>query len=256
VRFTSPHPAEFTDDVIAAMADTSNVMHQLHMPLQSGSDRVLKAMRRSYRREKYLGIIERVRSAMPDAALSTDIIVGFPGETEDDFRQTLEVVREARFAAAFTFQYSIRPGTPAATMPDQVPPAVVRERYQRLVEVVNEISWRENQRFLGCRVELLVAEGEGRKDASTQRLTGRARDNRLVHFDGSSAAGIRPGDVVEVEITYAAPHHLVADGPVLAHRRTRSGDAWDARTATPSSAVGLGMPTVGAPAPLEPTACG
>jgi tRNA-2-methylthio-N6-dimethylallyladenosine synthase len=265
VRFTSPHPAEFSDDVIAAMAETPNVMHQLHMPLQSGSDRVLKAMRRSYRREKYLGIIERVRAAMPDAAISTDIIVGFPGETEADFVQTLEVVREARFAAAFTFQYSIRPGTPAATMPDQVPPAVVRERYGRLVDVVNEIAWAENRALVGSRVELLVAEGEGRKDAATHRLTGRARDNRLVHFappdgastgssagvsTGSTAGEIRPGDVVEVEITYAAPHHLVADGPVLAHRRTRSGDAWEARTApsAPSNAVGLGMPTVGAPA--------
>ena len=256
VRFTSPHPAEFSDDVIAAMAETPNVMHQLHMPLQSGSDRVLKAMRRSYRRERYLGIIERVRAAMPDAAISTDIIVGFPGETEDDFVQTLEVVREARFAAAFTFQYSIRPGTPAATMPDQVPPDVVRERYERLVEVVNEISWAENRALVGSTVELLVSEGEGRKDAATRRLTGRARDNRLVHFDGSvvstgSTDGpIRPGDVVEVEVTYAAPHHLVADGPVLAHRRTRSGDAWEARTApaASSTAVGLGMPTVGAPA--------
>ena len=239
VRFTSPHPAEFSDDVIAAMAETPNVMHQLHMPLQSGSDRVLKAMRRSYRRERYLGIIERVRAAMPDAAISTDIIVGFPGETEDDFAATLEVVREARFAAAFTFQYSIRPGTPAATMPDQVPPDVVRGRYERLVEVVNEISWTENRALVGSRVELLVSEGEGRKDAATLRLTGRARDNRLVHFaptDGvstGSTAGeaIRPGDVVDVAITYAAPHHLVADGPLLAHRRTRSGDAWEARTA-------------------------
>src|SRR6478736_400571 len=247
VRFTSPHPAEFSDDVIAAMAETPNVMHQLHMPLQSGSDRVLKAMRRSYRRERYLGIIERVRAAMPDAALSTDIIVGFPGETEDDFVQTLEVVREARFAAAFTFQYSIRPGTPAATMPDQVPPAVVRARYERLVDVVNEISWAEDRALVGSRVELLVSEGEGRKDAATLRLTGRARDNRLVHFapPDASVAAIRPGDVVDVEVTYAAPHHLVADGPVLAHRRTRSGDAWEARTAPPSTAVGLGMPTVG-----------
>src|SRR4051812_3856731 len=209
VRFTSPHPAEFRDDVIAAMAETPNVMHQLHMPLQSGSDRVLKAMRRSYRRERYLGIIERVRAAMPDAALSTDIIVGFPGETEEDFVQTLEVVRQARFAAAFTFQYSIRPGTPAATMPDQVPPEVVRDRYDRLVEVVNEISWAENQQLLGARLELLVAEGEGRKDAATHRLTGRARDNRLVHFavdssvdssvdpsagEGAPAPGTRPGD--------------------------------------------------------------
>jgi tRNA-2-methylthio-N6-dimethylallyladenosine synthase len=246
VRFTSPHPAEFTDDVIEAMAETPNVMHQLHMPLQSGSDRVLKAMRRSYRREKYLGIIERVRAAMPDAALSTDIIVGFPGETEDDFAQTIEVVREARFAAAFTFQYSIRPGTPAATMPDQVPPEVVRERYDRLAEVVNEISWAENTALVGSRVELLVSEGEGRKDAATRRLTGRARDNRLVHFTATD--GVRPGDVVEVEVTYAAPHHLVADGPAVTHRRTRSGDAWESRTNPPPATVGLGMPTIGAPA--------
>src|SRR5689334_14624891 len=118
VRFTSPHPRDFTDDVIAAMAETPNVCHSLHMPLQSGSDRVLKAMRRSYRQEKYLGIIDKVRAAMPDAAITTDIIVGFPGETEEDFEQTLEVVRRARFSSAFTFQYSIRPGTPAATMAD------------------------------------------------------------------------------------------------------------------------------------------
>jgi tRNA-2-methylthio-N6-dimethylallyladenosine synthase len=258
VRFTSPHPAEFTDDVIEAMAQTPNVMHQLHMPLQSGSDRVLRAMRRSYRRERYLGIIERVRAAMPDAALSTDIIVGFPGETEDDFVQTLEVVREARFAAAFTFQYSIRPGTPAATMPEQVPPEVVRERYGRLVEVVEEVAWAENLTLVGERVELLVSQGEGRKDAATHRLTGRARDNRLVHFTGQD--GVRPGDLVDVEVTHAAPHHLVADGPVLAHRRTRSGDAWEARTAAPSAssrAVGLGMPSLGVPqASVPTTACG
>jgi len=269
VRFTSPHPAEFRDDVIAAMAQTPNVMHQLHMPLQSGSDRVLRAMRRSYRRERYLDIIERVRTAMPDAALSTDIIVGFPGETEEDFAQTLQVVREARFAAAFTFQYSIRPGTPAATMPDQVPPDVVRDRYERLVEVVNEVAWEENKRLLGQRVELLVSEGEGRKDAATHRMTGRARDNRLVHFttplveDAAPMAvptlghsPIRPGDLVEVEVSYAAPHHLVADGPVLSHRRTRSGDAWEARTAAPQNAVTLGMPRIGAPPSPEPTGCG
>jgi tRNA-2-methylthio-N6-dimethylallyladenosine synthase len=266
VRFTSPHPAEFRDDVIAAMAETPNVMHQLHMPLQSGSDRVLRAMRRSYRRERYLGIIERVRAAMPDAAISTDIIVGFPGETEADFAQTLEVVREARFAAAFTFQYSIRPGTPAATMPDQVAAAVVRDRYGRLVEAVEEVAWAENRAQVGRRLELLVAEGEGRKDAATHRMTGRARDNRLVHFNvgapqeppvGAPApSAIRPGDVVEVEITHAAPHHLVADGRVLAHRRTRSGDAWESRTAAPSNAVGLGMPTLGAPLFAATTSCG
>src|SRR5690348_4380407 len=135
VRFTSPHPRDFTDDVIAAMAETANVMPQLHMPLQSGADEVLKRMRRSYRKEKYLGIIDRVRAAMPDAAITTDIIVGFPGETDEDFEHTLDVVRRARFAGCFTFQYSKRPGTPAAKMPGQVAPEVVAERYGRLVEV-------------------------------------------------------------------------------------------------------------------------
>ncbi|WP_030450794.1 tRNA (N6-isopentenyl adenosine(37)-C2)-methylthiotransferase MiaB [Herbidospora cretacea] len=247
VRFTSPHPAAFTDDVIAAMAETPNVMHQLHMPLQSGSDRILKAMRRSYRAEKYLGIISRVRAAMPDAAISTDIIVGFPGETEDDFQATLDVVRESRFANAFTFQYSIRPGTPAATMPDQVPKEVVRERYDRLIEVQEEIAWAENRKQTGRVVEVLIAEGEGRKDDATRRLSGRAPDNRLVHVAWADA---RPGDVVTAEVTYAAPHHLVAD-KVVGVRRTRSGDAWEARQGRPAAkGVSLGMPTIGRPAPL------
>jgi tRNA-2-methylthio-N6-dimethylallyladenosine synthase len=258
VRFTSPHPAEFTDDVIAAMAETPNVMPSLHMPLQSGSDRVLRAMRRSYRSSRYLGIIERVRAAIPHAAITTDIIVGFPGETEADFEETLRVVREARFSSAFTFQYSKRPGTPAADMPDQVDPAVVTERYQRLVELVNQIAWEENQAQVGRTVELLVAEGEGRKDGETHRMSGRAPDNRLVHFappgaehghSEPSAEVVRPGDMVTAEITYAAPHHLVADR-VLGVRRTRSGDAWEARTAAPKRVVGLGLPTIGVPAPL------
>jgi tRNA-2-methylthio-N6-dimethylallyladenosine synthase len=247
VRFTSPHPAAFTDDVIAAMAETPNVMHQLHMPLQSGSDRVLKAMRRSYRSDRYLGIIERVRAAMPDAAISTDIIVGFPGETEEDFQQTLDVVRQSRFANAFTFQYSIRPGTPAATMDGQVPKAVVQERYERLVALQEEISWEENKKQTGRRLEVLIAEGEGRKDDATHRLSGRAADSRLVHL---AAVDARPGDMVTVEVTYAAPHHLVAD-KVLNVRRTRAGDAWETRQGRPATgnAVSLGMPTIGRPAP-------
>src|SRR3954470_6606389 len=208
VRFTSPHPAEFTDDVIASMAETPNVMPSLHMPLQSGSDEVLKAMRRSYRAEKYLGIIDRVRVAMPDAAITTDVIVGFPGETDDDFARTLDVVRTARFAGAFTFQYSKRPGTPAADLPGQVPPDVVAERYQRLVDLVEETSWAENRALSGTTVEVLVSEGEGRKDGATRRLSGRARDNRLVHL---APADARPGDIVTARVTYAAPHHLVAD---------------------------------------------
>jgi tRNA-2-methylthio-N6-dimethylallyladenosine synthase len=246
VRFTSPHPRDFTDDVIAAMAETPNVMPQLHMPLQSGSDRILQAMRRSYRAERYLGIIERVRAAMPDAAITTDIIVGFPGETEDDFQGTLDVVRASRFTSAFTFQYSPRPGTPAATMDDQIPKSVVQERYERLVDLVDEIAWEESKRFVGREVEVLVAEGEGRKDDATARLSGRAADNRLVHVARDPALGEpRPGDLVVAEVTYAAPHHLVADR-MIAVRRTRAGDAWEART-SPTSAddrVVLPMPAM------------
>ncbi len=246
VRFTSPHPRDFTDDVIAAMAETPNVMPQLHMPLQSGSDRILQAMRRSYRAERYLGIIERVRAAMPEAAITTDIIVGFPGETEDDFQGTLDVVRASRFTSALTFQYSPRPGTPAATMDDQIPKTVVQDRYQRLTTLVEEIAWEESKRFVGREVEVLVAEGEGRKDGATARLSGRAADNRLVHVAREPAIGEpRPGDLVIAEVTYAAPHHLVADR-MTALRRTRSGDAWEARTAaTPADdRVVLPMPSM------------
>ncbi|MDQ3155135.1 MAG: tRNA (N6-isopentenyl adenosine(37)-C2)-methylthiotransferase MiaB [Actinomycetota bacterium] len=262
VRFTSPHPKDFTDDVIAAMAETPNVMPQLHMPLQSGSDTVLKAMRRSYRKEKYLGIIDRVRDAMPHAAITTDIIIGFPGETEEDFLETMDVVRRARFTSAFTFQYSKRPGTPAAEMDDQQPKAVVQDRYDRLVTLLNEISWEENKELVGTTVELLVADHEGKKDGATHRLTGRARDNRLVHFapggQGRSAPGgqgrsaeVRPGDMVDVEITYAAPHHLVSDAEPIDVRRTRAGDAWEKRQGrTEVMGVGLGMPSFGVPAPL------
>ena len=250
VRFTSPHPKDFTDDVIAAMAQTANVMPQLHMPLQSGSDTVLKAMRRSYRKEKYLGIIERVRAAMPDAAITTDIIVGFPGETEEDFEQTMDVVRQARFSTAFTFQYSKRPGTPAESMDDQVPKAIVQERFERLVTLVNDIAWEENKLLIGTTVELMVAEGEGKKDAETHRLSGRGPDSRLVHFANTDGLEIRPGDMVEVEITRAAPHHLISDAPIRKMHRTRSGDAWQLRQADERRAVGLGMPTLGVPDPL------
>jgi tRNA-2-methylthio-N6-dimethylallyladenosine synthase len=235
VRFTSPHPADFTDDVIAAMAETPNVMPALHMPLQSGSDRLLRSMRRSYRSDRYLGIIERVRAAMPDAAITTDIIVGFPGETDADHRATLDVVRAARFASAFTFQYSPRPGTPAASMPDQVPHAVVTERYAELAALVDEIAWEENKALVGRRLELLVADNEGRKDEATLRLSGRAPDNRLVHFTPGEAVP-RPGDVVHAEVTYAAPHHLVSDRPATGLRRTPAGDAWAARQ--PTAAAG------------------
>jgi tRNA-2-methylthio-N6-dimethylallyladenosine synthase len=251
VRFTSPHPAEFTDDVIEAMADTANVCPTLHMPLQSGSDRILRAMRRSYRAEKYLGIIDRVRTAIPDAAITTDLIVGFPGETEEDFQATLDVVAASRFASAFTFQYSKRPGTPAAEMPGQLPKAVVSERYQRLIELQEKISLDENLAQVGRTVELLVATGEGRKDAATARMSGRARDGRLVHF-APGGADIRAGDVVTTTVTGAAPHHLIADSVLHSHRRTRAGDA-HAQGLRPRTGVGLGMPGVGVPEPVPAT---
>ena len=258
VRFTSPHPAAFTDDVIEAMASTPNVMPQLHMPLQAGSDRILRAMRRSYRAEKFLGILDRVRVAMPDAAITTDLIVGFPGETEEDFAETLRVVEASRFASAFTFQYSPRPGTPAATLGDQVPREVVQERYVRLMALQDRISGEESAAQVGREVEVLVTEGAGRKDGASHRLTGRAADNRLVHLalpagmaavrDGAESDDARldpsldprlprPGDVVTVRVTRSAPYHLVADSalgadaapPLYAVRRTRAGDAWVAR---------------------------
>ena len=248
VRFTSPHPAAFTDDVIDAMAETPNVMPQLHMPLQSGSDSVLKAMKRSYRSERYLNILDTVRSKIPTAAITTDIIVGFPGETEEDFQATMEVVRKSKFAMAYTFQYSKRPGTPAAEMPDQVDKEVVQERYERLLKLVNEIAWQENQKQIGKEVEVLVANGEGRKDSNTNRMTGRARDNRLVHFEvPAGAATPRPGDLVTVQVSRAAPYFLIADsveGSKYELRRTVGGDASDRALAESCSTgkVNLGIP--------------
>jgi tRNA-2-methylthio-N6-dimethylallyladenosine synthase len=260
IRFTSPHPAAFTDDVIDAMAETGAVMPQLHMPLQSGSDRILKAMRRSYRSERFLGILDRVRAKIPNAAITTDIIVGFPGETDEDFEDTMRVVEKARFSAAFTFQYSIREGTPAATMDGQVPKHIVQERYERLIALQERISLEENQKQVGRELHVLVSTGEGKKDAATHRLTGRAEDNRLVHFEVPDGSAIpRPGDVVSVVVTHAAPFHLLADAPdgsALRIRRTRAGDAWDRSQAescgipAPAGesgaprAVSLGLPTL------------
>jgi len=257
IRFTSPHPAAFTDDVIDAMAETPAVMPQLHMPLQSGSDRILKAMRRSYRSEKFLGIIDRVREKIPHAAISTDIIVGFPGETEDDFNDTLEVVRRARFATAFTFQYSIRPGTPAATMPDQISADVVQERFGRLKALQDEISWEENKKLVGSSVNVLVATNEGRKDDQNHRLSGRAEDSRLVHFTPAADQPLpRPGDVVSTVITEAKPFFLLADYSAPERyrvRQTAAGDAWDRSQAescgapipaSSATSVSLGMPSV------------
>ncbi|MEY3858486.1 MAG: hypothetical protein RL290_1080 [Actinomycetota bacterium] len=241
VRFMSPHPRDFTDDVIEAMATTSNVMPHLHMPLQSGSNTILQAMRRSYRTDRYLGIIDRVRSAMPHASITTDIIVGFPGETESDFQSTMDLCTEARFAAAYTYQYSKRPGTPAASMPDQVSPEVVGERYTRLHNHQQAISLSVNQEVVGKNFKVLVGDYEGRRDEAQARMTGRSEDFRLVHFSNSIDA--RPGDEVEVSITEASAHYLI--GTPGSVRATRGGDAHAARIAEKkSSATLLGMPTL------------
>jgi len=241
VRFMSPHPRDFTDDVIEAMATTANVMPHLHMPLQSGSNSILQAMRRSYRTDRYLGIIDRVRTAMPHAAITTDIIVGFPGETESDFQATMDLCTQARFAAAYTYQYSKRPGTPAASMPDQVSPEVVGERYTRLHNHQQAISLSVNEEAVGRNFKVLVGDYEGRRDEAQERTTGRSEDFSLVHFSNSIAACL--GDEVEVSVTEASAHYLI--GTPGSVRATRGGDAHAARTAEKKSAATLlGMPTL------------
>lgn len=241
LRFMSPHPRDFTDDVIEVMASTPVVMPHLHMPLQSGSDSILASMRRSYRSDRFLGILERVRKSIPQAMITTDIIVGFPGETEEDFSATLDITSQARFAAAYTYKYSIRPGTPAGEMTNQVPEGVVGERYTRLHEHQQRISLSVNQEAIGSTHQIMVTEVEGRRDAVQSRLTGRSQDFRLVHFDNSSIA--RPGDFVDVEITDASAHYLI--GRELAVTPTRGGDAHSKRNedVTKSTGVTLGMPT-------------
>jgi tRNA-2-methylthio-N6-dimethylallyladenosine synthase len=193
IRFTSPHPKDFRDPVIAAMSECKAVCEHTHLPLQSGSTRVLKAMRRTYGRERYLALVDKLRAAIPDLALTTDVIVGFPGETEVDFRETLEVVEEVRYDGAFTFVFSPRRGTEAAGMPDQVPEETKRERIERLVELVQRIAAVRNAERIG-RFEEVLVEGASRTDSSL--LRGRTRRNTTVNFSGSA----RPGDLVRVEI--------------------------------------------------------
>jgi tRNA-2-methylthio-N6-dimethylallyladenosine synthase len=193
VRFTSPHPKDFRRDVIEAMAESAAVCEHAHLPLQSGTTRILKAMRRTYSRERYLRLVDELRAGIPDLALTTDIIVGFPGETERDFEETLEVAEDVRFDGAFTFVYSPRQGTEAATMPDQVPDGVKRERIERLVETVQRIAQERNRERIG-RVEEVLVEGPSRTDSAL--LRGRTRRNVTVNFSGTSA----PGEVVGVTI--------------------------------------------------------
>jgi len=235
VRFMSPHPRDFTDDVIEAMAQTDNVMPHLHMPLQSGSDSILQSMRRSYRTDKYLGILDRVRAAIPQAMITTDIIVGFPGESEEDFQGTLDITTQARFAAAYTYKYSIRPGTPAGVMPNQVPEEIVGERYTRLHEHQQKISLSVNEESIGSTHRVMVSEVEGRRDESRSRMTGKSEDFRLVHFDNDTDA--RPGDFVDVRVTEASAHYLI--GSALSVTRTRGGDAHAAKSAPASTTLGI-----------------
>jgi tRNA-2-methylthio-N6-dimethylallyladenosine synthase len=193
IRFTSPHPKDFREPVIRAMSECGAVCEHTHLPLQSGSTRVLKRMRRTYGRERYLALVDRMRAAIRDLALTTDIIVGFPGETEEDFRETLEVVEEVRYDGAFTFVFSPRRGTEAATMPDQVPEDVKRERIERLVDVVQRVARERNEERVGGVEEVLV-EGPSRTDP--QLLRGRTRRNTTVNFRGEA----EPGDLVAVRI--------------------------------------------------------
>lgn len=238
VRFMSPHPRDFTDDVIAAMAETPNVMPHLHMPLQSGSNSILQAMRRSYRSDRFLSIIEKVRTAIPASSITTDIIVGFPGETDEDFQATMDVYTQARFMTAYTFQYSKRPGTPAAEMENQVAPEIVAARYDRLMNLQRDMSQSLNEEIVGKNVEVLVA------DANEHgQMSGKTPDFRLVHFPRSP--GIRPGDLVTVTIDTAKPFYLTAQSQPINHRQTRGGDAYAARVEeSQSRGVMLGIPSL------------
>ncbi len=239
VRFTSPHPRDFTEDVLVAMAETPNVCEHLHLPLQSGSDEVLKAMRRSYRSKRYLDIVERTRELLPGATLTTDIIVGFPGETEEDFARTLEVVEAVRFEGAYTFQYSPRPGTPAAEMVDDfIDPEVVKERYHRLEAVTRRHSQERHDELLGTEVELLL---ETPSKTDPTRLSGRTRGNHLVHLPGpdhpdlaGSDLRYAPGDFVTARIVEATPNYCLAEAPT-AVRRTEAGRAAEAAMAAGGS---------------------
>ncbi|MFV1969544.1 MAG: tRNA (N6-isopentenyl adenosine(37)-C2)-methylthiotransferase MiaB, partial [Acidimicrobiia bacterium] len=201
IRYTSPHPKDFREDVALSMAETDAVCEHIHFPLQSGSDRILAAMHRGYTAERFLAKLEMMRSIVPGLAASTDVIVGFPGETDADFGRTLEVVERARFDTAFMFQFSPRPGTPAADMDDQIAPDVVQARFERLVELQNRITYERNLEQVGQIFEVM-AEGPSKRNPDV--ATTRTRGNRLVHVAGEW----EPGSIFDVEITRAAPHYL------------------------------------------------
>jgi tRNA-2-methylthio-N6-dimethylallyladenosine synthase len=209
IRFTSPHPKGYGDDLIEAYARLPKLVESAHLPVQSGSDRVLKLMHRGYTRERFLGIIKKLRRAKPDIGITTDIIVGFPGETEDDFEQTLSLCREVQFDNAYIFKYSQRRDTPAADMPDQIPLRIREERNHRLLELVNEIAARKYDTFIGRRVQILV-EGPSKKNPA--RYTGRTRCNRIVLFDGSAR---HQGQLMDVKIERAGSFTLYGDPAIV-----------------------------------------
>jgi tRNA-2-methylthio-N6-dimethylallyladenosine synthase len=209
IRFTSPHPKDLRPETIQAMAEVEAVCPQLHLPLQSGSDRVLSAMRRGYTAERYMERLAAARSAIPDLAVTTDIIVGFPGETEEEFEQTLVVAAEARYDSAYTFIFSPRSGTRAADMTDEfLDPGVIQERFERLVAVVERSALEKHQARVGMIEEALV-EGPSRRDAAI--TTGKTRQGKLIHFSTTDAAASVPGALVEVLVTRGAPHFLEGD---------------------------------------------
>jgi tRNA-2-methylthio-N6-dimethylallyladenosine synthase len=210
IRYTSPHPKDMREDVIRAHAQLRSLCEHIHLPLQSGSTEVLKRMRRTYTRERYLDRVALVREYVPDCALTTDIIVGFPGETESDFERTLELAEQVGYDGAFTFIFSPRRGTAAATLPDQIPHPVKVERLERLVEVVQRRARERAERFVGRSLEVLV-EGQSRTDPS--RVRGRSRHNKVVNFSGLGL----PGELVEVQITGATSQTLSGERPLVGH---------------------------------------
>ncbi len=209
IRFTSPHPKGYGDDLIEAYGRLPKLVESAHLPVQSGSNRVLKLMHRGYTRERYVGIIEKLRRARPEIGITTDFIVGFPGETEDDFEQTLALAREVQFDNAYIFKYSQRRDTPAADMPDQVPQSIREERNQRLLEVINEIGKRKYNALVGRQTQILV-EGPSKKNPA--RMTGRTRCNKIVVFDGADR---HRGQLMDVKITRAGSFTLYGDPAIV-----------------------------------------
>jgi tRNA-2-methylthio-N6-dimethylallyladenosine synthase len=209
IRFTSPHPKGYGDDLVEAYGRLPKLVESAHIPLQSGSDRVLKLMHRGYTRERFVSIIQKLRAVQPGMGITTDIIVGFPGETEEDFEQTLSLVREVRFQNAYVFKYSQRRGTPAATMPEQLPEEVIEERHARLLNLVNEIGREEYDALLGSTQQILV-EGASRRNAA--RMEGRTRSNKIVVFDGAER---HRGQVMDVRIERVGSFTLYGDPAIV-----------------------------------------